>query len=120
KSPGYGQLKLPHLMIVVTALHIGSRSGRTFIFGPFSQQGDRGVERLEATPAKHGIYATRSQRHPARDPQTDGGRSQDDPALPGAAGWCAGKFPRGSDHRAGERGRPNSSTPTTGFWGIGS
>src|SRR6185312_4820414 len=86
KSPGYGQLKLPHLMIVVTALNIGSRSGRTFIFGPFSQQGDRGVERLEATPAKHGIYATRSQRHPARDPQTDGGRSQDDPALPGAAG----------------------------------
>lgn len=25
-----------------------------------------------------------------------------------------GKFPRGGDHRLGERGQPNSPTPTTG------
>jgi len=74
---------------------------------------------LPAAVASGCLPHLQSQRQPARDPQADGGRSQDDPALPGAVGWCGGKFPRGSDHRPGERERPNSSTPTAGFWGVG-
>ncbi|MEY9638469.1 hypothetical protein ABIF66_006723 [Bradyrhizobium japonicum] len=82
------------------------------MFDPFSQQGAGELNVLKRHLQSTVLTLLDRNNQPARDSPADGCRSQDDPALSGAAGRCGGKFPRGSDHRLGERGRPNSSTPT--------
>jgi hypothetical protein len=57
KSPGYGHLKLPHLMTTGRAAELRPVKQDVY-FRSLQPRRGWGVERLEATAAKHSIYVT--------------------------------------------------------------